>query len=102
MSIDALVVGANVRPTGECVLVLEPREESNKHHGDFTMVVMKPPKNKKSLGRLIGCELWGGSGELLLGDTKIAERVGYRRLTLLPGWESIVNSWRKRQKEKKP
>ena len=29
---------------------------------------------------LVGLDVWGGSGEIMLGDVKIASRIGYTRI----------------------
>lgn len=81
MSIDARICGVRIKP--DCVrLILEPRE-SGGCAGQTIMVIENPPSDPRRLEVLIGECVWGGDSELLIGDTKFADRVGYTRLRLL-------------------
>lgn len=79
MSIDARIIGVQVTAGNKVMLVLEPRA----HHGTFRMTIENPPADPKRLEALIGECVWGGDSELLIGDTKFADRIGYTRLRLL-------------------
>lgn len=84
MSIDARIVGIQVTHNNDVMLVLEPRESRNAHHGSILMMIENPPDDPTRLGVLIGECVWGGSGYLMIGHTKFADRIGYTRLRLLP------------------
>lgn len=83
MSIDARIIGVQVTPDNEVLLVLEPRDPRNAHHGTSRMTIVNPPDDPTRLEVLIGECVWGGDTFLLIGDTKFADRVGYTRLRLL-------------------
>lgn len=35
-----------------------------------------------NLSGLIGCKIWGGAGQLMIGETQVATRIGYTRISL--------------------
>lgn len=90
MAIAAVVEGITVLPNKTVRLYLGPVESETpkQHPGQETMIVVNPPSPPELLRGLIGCVLWGGAGELLLGETVIAERVGYTHVRLLNPGES--------------
>lgn len=88
MAIDARVVGVR-RVEGELVkLTLEDRGMCSPA-GQNTLVLMNCD-NIEAAADFIQCELWGGSGCLMLGDEKIADRDGYTMVRLVDNWELIV------------
>ena len=82
MSIDARIAGISIGPNGVW-LNLEPRDRRSGPAGQSRMEVLNPPEDPKRLEVLVGECIWGGSNFLMLGDTKIADRVGYCALRLL-------------------
>lgn len=64
-------------------LKLEPREHGGLA-GQSTLTIVNPPSvDPEVLAGLIGTELWGGSGEIMVGDRKWANRIGYTRIELV-------------------
>lgn len=90
MAISAVVQGITVLPDGTVQLALGPVEDGDPREspGQETLVVINPPSPPELLRGLIDCIVWGGSDELLVGETVIAERIGYTRLRLLDRGES--------------
>lgn len=96
MSIDAVVVGIRKLKSEPFVkLTLEDRPGGGPA-GQATLRVLNTPELKPGwavhLNRLIGKFLWGGSGEIMLGNSKIAIREGYTGIRLVEGWEDMVDS----------
>lgn len=91
MAISAVVQGITVLPDGTVRLSLGPIEDGDPSQspGQESMIVVNPPDPPDLLRGLIGSTVWGGSGELLVGETVIAERIGYTRLRLLERGESL-------------
>lgn len=83
MSIDARIAGITCSPDG-VFLNLEPRDRYN-GPGQSRMEIVNPPSPPTKLEVLVSECVWGGSGFLMLGDTKIADRIGYTKLKLLGG-----------------
>lgn len=73
MSIDAIIVGVTRGLAELPRLNLEGRIPGESP-GQSVLFVRNAPK---SLDSFIGREIWGGSGELLIGQTTVAKRVGY-------------------------
>lgn len=88
MSIDARVVGVRI-VDGEHKLTLEARDAMH-GPGQTTLVIENQPADPAELESFIGKELWGGSGELLVGQTVIAARTGYIGIRLVDGWQEIL------------
>lgn len=80
MAIDATVVGVSYLPDGTARLALEPADKMRAPAGQETIVVVNP---RPGLEGIIGSTVWGGSSELMLGQTKIADRIGYGRIRLI-------------------
>lgn len=92
MSIDAKIVGTSRHADGTVTIALEPRERGG-CAGQQVMTILNPPPLDCDLSRLIGVEIWGGDGYVLVGDEKLADRVGYTSLRLVDGWVPIVSKW---------
>lgn len=92
MAISAVVQGITVLPDGTVRLALGAVEggEPGDSPGQETMIVVNPPSPPDLLRGLIDCIIWGGSDELLIGETVFAERIGYTRLRLLASNEAIT------------
>lgn len=61
-------------------LQLEPREHGGVA-GQDTLTVVNPPD--ADLSGLVGVEIWGGSGEIMIGEKKWANRIGYTKIELI-------------------
>ena len=61
-------------------LHLEPREPGGLA-GQDVLTVINPPEG--DLSGLVGTEIWGGSGCIMVGDTKWAKRIGYTKIELV-------------------
>jgi len=92
MSIDARVVGIRESVAqGQVKLTLEDRPGGGPA-GQPTLVVENAPYDWRSsaLAELVGCDIWGGSGEIMLGDKALAIRDGYQGVMLVEGWEAVI------------
>lgn len=63
-------------------LALEPREKGGLA-GQPVLTIVNPPATR-DLSGLIGIEIWGGSGSIMIGEHTWAERIGYTRIRLVP------------------
>lgn len=88
MAISALVEGITVLPDGTVRLILG-ETPSGDSPGQPELIVVNPPEPPEILRGLIGSIVWGGAGELLVGETIIAERIGYTRIRLLKRGEHL-------------
>lgn len=81
MSIDARVetVIHNEDGSGELRLIDRPARKGGTPGvaGQRVLSYSKAPYTVTSLN---GCDVWGGSGQLILGDRKIADRQGYTHI----------------------
>lgn len=74
MSIDANVVGIQTLPDGTRQLVLEQPDKS-RCAGRSVLAVEEPaPSN---LAILFDKPIWGGDSEIMCGEIKVGERIGY-------------------------
>jgi len=81
MSIDARIVGVRITDKA-CCLILEPRDKRTLA-GQPIFEIVNPPPDYKTLEVLIGECVWGGAGELMIGEIKIATRIGYSKIELI-------------------
>ena len=52
--------------------------------GQNVLTIVNPPTlDPDVLAGMIGTEIWGGSGDIMVGDTKWANRIGYTRIELV-------------------
>jgi len=65
-------------------LKLVPRENGTVAGQDVLTIINPPTLNPNVLAGLIGTEIWGGSGDIMVGDKKWANRIGYTRIELAP------------------
>ena len=86
MSIAAKIVGVTGKD-GEWKLTLEPNSDSPA--GQHRLLVVNPPEPPKRLDSLIHLDVWGGDAQLMCGEEKLAERIGYTRIRLCDGWDLI-------------
>lgn len=91
MAIDARVVGTRM-VNSECKLTLEKRDKATLA-GQETLIIENPPNNPNDLEVFVGVELWGGSGCLMLGDSKIADRTGYVGILLVAHWRDLLKAY---------
>ena len=95
MAIDAVVVGLRKKKGESPVkLTLEPRPGGTPA-GQHTLAILNIKEQKPGwllvLKKLIGCELWGGSSAVYLGEKKLASREGYVGINLVDGWEELID-----------
>ena len=76
MSIDATIVGVTYLPGGDARLTLEQPGRSRVAGQQAFIVVDAPP----GLEHIIGEHVWGGCSSLMIGETEVAQRIGYTRL----------------------
>ncbi len=101
MSIDARVTAIS-KELGEdkpIKLYLEDRPGGGPA-GQETLTILNTGVIKETkywaiyLCRLIGCDIWGGAGEIMLGDTVFAQRHGYTGILLVGNWFEIIQTHR--------
>lgn len=69
-------------------LKLEPREEGGLAGQDVLTVVNPPTVDPAVLAGLIGTEIWGGAGYIMVGDRKWADRIMYTKIQLVDGFQA--------------
>lgn len=92
MAIDARVVGLRGHSRrSEVTLTLEPRQPGG-CTGQPTLTITNAPLDwhQSPLPRLIGCEIWGGSSQIMLGDRELAKRDSYLALLLVDNWQEVI------------
>ena len=96
MSIDARVVGLRkLKAEREVKLTLADRPGGGLA-GQETLRILNTSKMKESRGwlltlrKLIGCDIWGGSGEIMLGNARLAKREGYTGIYLESNWMDVI------------
>lgn len=89
MAIDGKVSGVQFLNNGEARLILESRDGYTSPGQEILFVVDWPP-NDTSLLYLIGDEIWGNASDIMRGDEKIADRIGYTTIRLVEGWRRIA------------
>lgn len=65
-------------------LHLVPRKEGGVAGQSVLTIVNSDTLDRDKLEGLIGTEIWGGSGEIMVGDKKWANRIGYTKIELVP------------------
>ena len=95
MSIDAKVVGVRL-VHGDFKLTLEPRDELA-CGGQTTLYVKYPFEDEHYFSKFMGCDLWGNDSVLMLGDVKIADRISYMIIRLVPNWLELVKSYKEKR-----
>lgn len=82
MSIAATV--SDVREGDDPALILGPiggdGPDRNDKPGQPVLHVVNRPC--PPLRGFIGMKVWGGAGQLMIGETQVAERIGYTRIRL--------------------
>jgi len=76
MSIDARIIGVTRTPHELPRLNLEGRKLPD-NPGQPVLFVKNAPADLESF---IGSEIWGNSSQLLIGETKVANRVSYTEI----------------------
>ena len=64
-------------------LKLEPRERGGLAGQPVLTIVNPPTLDPHVLAGMIGTEIWGGSGDIMVGDRRWAKRIGYTRIELV-------------------
>lgn len=87
MAIDARVnyVVINEDGTGELRLVDRPPQSAGSTPGIAGQSALYFGSSPEEVTALNGRNIWGGSFEIMLGDVKIATRVGYTIITFVDG-----------------
>jgi hypothetical protein len=84
MSIDARISKVYIKEDGSGYLKFIDRPKSNSAYdgiaGQSQLHFDSSPENVKNLE---GKDIWGGSSEIMLGEKKIAERIGYTRIKFI-------------------
>ena len=80
MSIDARINDVRYLPDGTAELVLAAADERRAPAGQPSIIIENP---KPGMDALVGYNIWGGAGEIMLGDKMLAKRVGYTRARLV-------------------
>jgi hypothetical protein len=78
MSINAIVRRVQPMPDGKVLLFLSPFNGDGP--GQNSLMVDNPPGR---MDGLIGTHIWGGARQIMVGTTKIADRVGYRHIHMV-------------------
>jgi len=82
MSIDARIDSVTVLSDGTVRLGLRPREGQTRPAQD-ALVVVNPPYPPELLEACIGTKIWGGAGDIMIGETRWATRLSYTRIQLV-------------------
>ena len=93
MSIDHVVIGITRSDSGVFANCLQ---RDNLHANETRFRLKNPPKNFLHLLDLVGCEIWGNSEDVLIGNSHIATREGYSWL-VLDDWskvEAVIQDWK--------
>lgn len=81
--IDCPTCDGHSESTPRVRLTLEPREQGGVV-GQPTLTIVDPPTtNPKMLAGMIGTEVWGGDGYLMVGDRKWADRISWTKIRLV-------------------
>lgn len=102
MSIDARVVGIRESTAEHQVkLTLEGRPGVGLA-GQSMLVIENAPRDwpESALKELIGCDIWGGSGMVMLGDKQLAKRDGYLSIILVDGWKDVISQYKSNKQRK--
>lgn len=78
MSINADIV--EVRQGEDSGIWLKHRDAPDSTKPTFFRVMNRPCPN---LHGLVGCHVWGGDSEFMIGETMIAHREGYTKIWLI-------------------
>jgi hypothetical protein len=82
MAIAATIEGAKLNDDGTVRLNLGPLKGEGP--GQDFLTVVNPPANRQAfMNAVIGQVIWGGSSEIMVGQTKWAERVNYTEIKLV-------------------
>ncbi len=83
MAIDAVVRAVRRNRDGTATMTLGPRDtgHGSSCKGQAKMTILNPPAGP--LRGLVGVEIWGGDGAIMVGDRKWAVRVGYTKCRLV-------------------
>lgn len=99
MSIDARIdfVVCNEDGSGELQLIDRPARPGGVPgiRGQGALFFDKSPHEVTALN---GMDIWGGSGEVILGDIKIADRLGYGPIAFVADdkFKSALTAYKKR------
>lgn len=80
MSIDAIVVDVQTQTDGTCEFILKAADIRRAPAGQRRITIVNP---KPCMEYFIGEHIWGGASELMIGQVKFADRIGYTRARLV-------------------
>lgn len=95
MAIDARIKSVRLTSAGEIYLKLEDRpkrEGQNAGIAGQTSLICTYEK-EFNFHRLVGCDIWGSSETIILGDIKIGKRIGYTGLRFLSNVEKAIDEY---------
>ena len=82
MAIAATIEGAKLNDDGTVRLNLGKFGEDGP--GQDFLTVLNPPADTRSfMNAVVGLPIWGGAGEIMVRDTKWADRVSYTEIKLV-------------------
>ena len=82
MAIQATIEGAKLNDDGTVRLNLGKLDDGGPGQ-DFLTVVNPPADTRSFMNAVIGLPIWGGASEIMVRDTKWAERVTYTEIKLV-------------------
>jgi len=82
MAIVATIEGAKLNDDGTVRLNLGPLDGEGPGQ-DFLTVLNPPADVRVFMDAIIGQKVWGGSSEIMVGQTKWADRVAYTEIRLV-------------------
>ncbi len=92
MSIDAKITEVTYYGDGTARLRLEASDPKRAPAGQGGLLVINAPKN---LEAMIGERIWGGSSDIMHGERKVAERLGYTKIRWLESDAAVPPGYRR-------
>jgi len=82
MSLSAEITGTKANVDGTVTLYLSPWKEDTP--GQPLLIVQNPPKDIMTFMKaVIGLQIWGGQGQVMVGETVWATRLGSTTIRLI-------------------
>jgi len=82
MSIDAIVIGIRFYENGggKILLADRPPKKKGEQFGCAGQDSLEYTDAPEEVSAINGCEIWGGSDTVMLGEFQIAKRIGYTKI----------------------
>ena len=80
---DCLVCHGATKNDPRVRLHLAPREKGGVSGQSILTIVNPPTLDPEVLAGMVGIEIWGSSGDIMVGDKKWATRINYTRIELV-------------------